>query len=107
MKFLIVIGVDYFCLQKAITFVSMEDFLKVVLILLAVYFGIKWLFRLLLPLLMRYFARKFQQRVFRSFEQQNESVFRQFNSKNKQTTTSSPKKNKKPVGEYIDFEEIE
>lgn len=85
----------------------MEEFLKVVLILLAVYLGVKWLFRLLLPMVMRYFARKIQQRVFRSFEQQNESTFGQFNPKNTQTTRTSHKKTKKPVGEYIDFEEIE
>jgi len=85
----------------------MEDFLKIVLLLLLIYFGIKWLFRLLFPYIMRYFAKKIQQKITRSFQQQQTGFFGEYQKMDATNTQKTSQKSKKPVGEYIDFEEID
>lgn len=84
----------------------MISFLKTVLIILLVYLGLKFLFRLLGPYLMRYVAKKAAQRFERSFGQ---SPFSNDSAQSREVH-DIPKKNKskeKVVGEYIDFEEID
>ncbi|NND62993.1 MAG: DUF4834 domain-containing protein [Flavobacteriaceae bacterium] len=85
------------------------SFLKTVLIILLVYLGVKFLFRLLSPYLIRYITKKASQRFERAFQQgpfgdpkpQNEGAV---------TIDKMPKSDKSDghtVGEYVDFEEIE
>ncbi|MBG26449.1 MULTISPECIES: DUF4834 family protein [Croceibacter] len=87
------------------------EFLKVILIILLVYFGLKFLFRLLGPLLMKYAMKK----MGKKFEEQ----FSQFNSMNKQQAPQekegevvldkvpkNKRKSSKTVGEYVEYEEV-
>ncbi|MEQ3655939.1 MAG: DUF4834 domain-containing protein [Dokdonia sp.] len=83
----------------------MSGFLTTILIILLVYFALRFFGRLLLPFLMRYIAKKATQKMegaFKGFQQQA-------SSSNTARTESEPvsKKSSKVVGEYIDFEEID
>jgi len=89
-------------------------FLKTLLIILLVYYGLKILFKLLKPYLMKYIAKKASQRFEQTFGQ---NPFASKNNKgdneNKEGSVSIdkiPSKNKKSksdVGEYVDYEEID
>lgn len=88
----------------------METFLKTLLIILLVYFGLKIVFRFLAPFIMRYIAKKAGQKMEQAFKSQYG-----FEHSNDRTSSNSNghqklKKNpvsKKPVGEYVDYEEID
>ncbi|MBX2827526.1 MAG: DUF4834 family protein [Flavobacteriaceae bacterium] len=87
----------------------MISFLKTILIILLVYFGLKFLFRLLAPYAMRYLAKKAAQRFENAFEQAPFGTHG--TSPGPQTRSDSnkdiPKSNGKIVGEYVDYEEID
>lgn len=87
----------------------MISFLKTVLIILLVYLGLKIILRLAKPFLLRFLAKKMNQRFESAFGQnpfqpnQNNAGERTHDTK----TSSKNPKSKKVVGEYIDFEEVE
>ncbi|MEX2350385.1 MAG: DUF4834 family protein [Flavobacteriaceae bacterium] len=88
----------------------MTTFIKTVLILLLVYFGLKILFRFLTPYIMRYIAKKAGQKMEQAFKSQY--GFDQTQNKNEGETVIGKKpekssRSKKPVGEYVDYEEID
>ena len=87
---------------------SLSEVLRVVLIILLVYFGLKLIIRWFGPILLRYILRK----VGKKFEQK----FSQFDTsgptKNEGDVSIDKKprntrKSNKEVGEYIDYEEID
>nr|WP_100803737.1 DUF4834 family protein [Ulvibacter sp. MAR_2010_11] len=84
-------------------------FLKTILIILLVYFGLKFLVKLLTPYVMRYIAKKAGQK----FEQAFGNNPFQPPKKEKEgsisidKTPSSKTKSKSTVGEYVDYEEID
>ena len=83
-------------------------FLRTVLIIMLIYYGIKILSRLFAPYLMRYMSKKMQERFGGQFQQQQQPNQRQ---KEGETVIDkipqSPKSSDKKVGEYVDYEEIE
>ncbi|MCW8980915.1 MULTISPECIES: DUF4834 family protein [Altibacter] len=87
----------------------MITFLKTVLIILLVYFGLKFLIRLLTPYIMRYIAKKAGQRFEQAFG--NNPFDAQEKKKDGSITIdkmpSSRNKSKSTVGEYVDYEEID
>ena len=90
----------------------MFEFLKTLLIILWVYYGLKlmarWLFPRVLPWMMKQVFKRAAQSN-QSFGPQNGSPFDSFSdrfSEKKQQNKERPK-SKKVVGEYIDFEEID
>lgn len=86
-------------------------FLKTILILLLIYFGIKFLFRLFKPYLIRYASRKMDERfqsMFRDYSGQNQYQYREKEGKiTIDKIPKQPKKSKNTVGEYIEYEEID
>ncbi|MFD2518825.1 DUF4834 domain-containing protein [Salinimicrobium flavum] len=87
---------------------SFSEVLRVVLIILLIYFGFKLIIRWFGPLILKYFLRKVGQK----FEQK----FNQFDStagkpKEGEVTIEkkpkNPRNSKKDVGDYIDYEEID
>ncbi len=88
---------------------SLPGFLRTILIILLVYYGIKILSRIFAPFLQRYLAKKVQDKFGGQFQQQQ---YRQ-SPKHKEGETiidKVPKRQKtsdKNVGEYVDYEEIE
>lgn len=83
-------------------------FLRTILIILLIYYGIKILSRLFAPYLMRYMSKKMQERFGGQFQQQEQQ---QQNRREGETVIDKmPKRQEasdKKVGEYVDYEEID
>ena len=90
-------------------YASIPGFIRTILIILLIYYGIKVVTRLFAPYLMRYVSKKAGQR----FEQQFGHYQRPPESSAKEgevTIDSTPEKTKPSnnnAGEYVDFEEID
>lgn len=78
--------------------------MKILFILVAIFFVLKLLTRYLGPLLLMYASKK----INKKFNEQFQTAQDYQKTENHQTTVNSKKQNsKKTVGEYIDFEEID
>lgn len=88
---------------------SLTGFLRTILIILLVYYGVKILMRLFAPYFVRYMSKKMQERFGGQFQQQQ----RPDNNRPKDGETVIDKMpeqhqtSNKKVGEYIDYEEID
>ena len=84
---------------------SFTGFFKVLLYFFAFYYLIKFLARLFLPVL----AKKVVEKASQQFQQQQQNNTNQYGNTANQATnpTSDKPREKKKVGEYVDFEEIE
>ncbi|MCK8524370.1 DUF4834 family protein [Aquimarina sp. D1M17] len=85
---------------------SWDGVLKVILIILLIYYGLKVLTRLFGPLLLRYVTKKAGEK----FEQQFNRYQQSYQSTEGDVTIEKKPKQKssnKDVGEYIDYEEID
>lgn len=83
---------------------SVVGFLRTILIIIGIYYAIKFLARLFMPFLMR----KMIQKAEKNFQEQQQFYTNQQQQKsdsNSKTKKQAPATKK--VGEYIDFEEIE
>jgi len=87
---------------------SLMGFLRTILIILLVYYGVKILVRLFAPYFVRYMSNKMQERFGGQFQQQQRNETR---TKEGETVIEKGPRSKKDsndkVGEYVDFEEIE
>ncbi len=87
----------------------MMTFLKTILIVLLVYFALKFLFRLATPYLMRYISKKAGQQ-FEQFFGNGTNMNAQREKEGSITIDKNPSQNyhsSKKVGEYVDYEEVE
>ncbi|MCK7590478.1 DUF4834 family protein [Subsaxibacter sp. CAU 1640] len=88
---------------------SFQGFLRTILIILLVYYGVKILMRLLAPYLVQYMSKKMQER-FGGQYQQPQRPGRNQPEVGETVIDKMPKQQKssdKTVGEYIDYEEID
>jgi hypothetical protein len=86
----------------------MMTFVKTILIILLVYYGLKFSLKLAAPYLMRYISKKASQKFGGAFGQEsyeNSNTEEGNVSIDKMPTSKS--KNKNTVGEYVDFEEVD
>jgi len=84
--------------------------LKTVLIILLVYYGLKILVKWYGPKLFNYAARKTEEKFkerFEEFTQQIPDEEQQFGDFSVSTKKSQKKTSNEPVGEYIEFEELD
>lgn len=79
---------------------SLVGLLKTILIIVVVYYGLKFLAKLFAPVLMNYAAKKMDEKVKEHFQNQHEQ-------QTTQQQEPSKKKSSKQVGEYIDYEELD
>ncbi len=91
-------------------YASATGLVKMILIILLVYFGVKILARLFMPLFLKFVAKKAEQRFGGQFGQfQKDS--RQDNSRKEGEViidkVPKTKSSNKDVGDYVDFEEID
>ena len=92
-----------------IYFASIVSLLKTLLIILLIYFSFKSLARLFAPFLLRFVAKKAEQRFGGNFQSQ-EYRTEKFTKEGETTIDKVPNQkhqHKNEVGEYIDFEEID
>ena len=87
---------------------SFTGFLRTILIILLVFYGVKILMRLFAPYLARYMSKKMEERFGGQFQQQQRQADRPKDGETvidkmpEQRQTSDKK-----LGEYIDYEEID
>ncbi len=92
---------------------SVMGLLKTVLIILLFYFGFKILARLFAPLLLRFVAKKAEQKFgdqFGGFKNQANQKQQQKQKEGETVIDKMPNQNKTSsdkVGEYIDYEEVD
>lgn len=93
-----------FMLQYA----SITGVLRVILIILLIYYGIKILSRIFAPYLMKYVVKKTEERFGGQFGQYQNPKQEQ-NKEGEVTIDKAPKTStsNKKVGEYVDYEEID
>ncbi len=83
---------------------SFTGFLKTIVILVLIYYALKVAFRIFAPMLIQQVVKKAGQ----SFYEQQQNMQQQYQQQQPNNTTNSDRpREKKKVGEYIDFEEIE
>jgi len=88
----------------------MMTFLKTILIVLLVYFGLKFLIRLATPYLMRYISKKAGQQFEQFFGNNANANPQQKQQEGSITIDKNPPTNarsNKKVGEYVEYEEVE
>jgi len=89
---------------------SLVGLVKIILIILLVYFGLKIIFKWFGPIILKYFMKKMGEKAFKNFNQATGFQTKDDSRKSEKTIhkkSSNQKKEKKEVGEYIEYEEIE
>jgi len=90
-------------------YASIPGFVRTILIIVLVWYGVKILSRIFAPLLMRYVSKKAQEKFGQLFGQHQKSP--QKSKKEGETSIDkAPDVNNSPnkdVGEYVDYEEID
>ena len=89
---------------------SVTGFVRTLLIILLIYFGIKIIGRLLTPFLIKYVSKKAEQRFGDQFGQFKNREQREKPVKEGEVTIDKMPKTKasnKDVGDYVDYEEID
>ena len=84
-------------------------FLKTILIILLVYFGLKFLIKLATPYILRYISKKAGQQ-FEQFFGNNANMNTQREDEGNISIDKNPAENQrssKKVGEYVEYEEVE
>lgn len=81
---------------------SVPSFVRTLAIIILCYYLFKFAMRLLAPYLIQKVAKKAEEHIKKQFEQQQQQY--QSPTENRQEV---PKKEKKVVGDYIDYEEVE
>jgi hypothetical protein len=86
----------------------MMTFVKTILIVLLVYYGLKFLIKLAAPYLMRYVSKKASQKFGAAFRQESyDNTNVEEGNVSIDKMPSSKSKSKNTVGEYVDFEEVD
>ncbi len=90
-------------------FASVTGFVRMILIILLIYFGIKILSRLFAPFLIKYVAKKAEQRFGDQFGQFGKQQQEKQKKEGEITIDKIPKTktSNKNVGDYVDYEEID
>ena len=89
---------------------SFTGFLRTILIILLVYYGVKILMKLFAPYVVRYMSNKMQERFGGQFQQPQQKQDRDRPKEGETIIDKIPQQNRttdKKVGEYIDYEEID
>ncbi len=90
---------------------SFQSVLRVILIILLIYFGLKIIIRWFGPMILKYIlkrlGKKFQQQFNQQFNQQPREKTRKAGDVVIEKKPSENRKTNNTTGEYIDFEEID
>ena len=89
---------------------SATGLVRMILIILLIYFGIKIISRLLSPFLIKYVSKKAEQRFGEQFGQFQKRTHKEKPKKEGEVTIDkipNTKTSNKDVGDYVDYEEID
>lgn len=94
--------------ENMLQYASVTGVLKTILIILLIYYGLKILSRLFAPLLVKYVAKKAEERFGGQFGQyQNQTQQKREGEVTIDKAPQNKKTSNKTVGEYVDYEEID
>jgi len=79
---------------------SFTGLIRALIILVLLYYGVRFLMRLLAPVIVQQVVKKAGENIFQQQQQQ-------YNTQRQDTVKDGKPTEKKKVGEYIDYEEIE
>lgn len=88
---------------------SFVGFLRTILIIVLVYYAVKFLSRLFAPYLVRYMSKKMQERFGQQF-QQHQNAQQPRRNEGETVIDKAPQSSRtsnNDVGEYVDYEEVE
>ena len=88
-------------------FASVTGFLRTILIILLIWYGMKVLARIFTPLLMRYVAKKAGKQFGQQFNQHQQPKESKKEGEISIDKMPKQKTSNKDVGEYVDYEEID
>ena len=106
MEIIVFLNKIYLMLQQA----SLYGFVRTILIIVLVWYGLKILTRLFAPLLMRYMSNKVQQKFEGQFGRQQQQNTQQNQKEGETVIDKIPNRNttsNSKVGEYIDYEDVD
>ena len=89
---------------------SVTGLIRMILIILLIYYGVKILSRLFAPLLIKYVAKKAEEKFGAQFGQFQQKSYQENRKKEGEVTIDkmpNTKTSNKDVGEYVDYEEID
>ncbi len=88
-------------------FASLMGFLRTILIILLVYYGLKIISRLLAPFMLKYLTKKAEQRFGGNFNTYREPPKQKEGEVSIDKMPNNGNSSNKEVGEYVDYEEID
>jgi hypothetical protein len=86
---------------------SFNGFLKTIIYLIAFYYIFKILFRIFLPILLKKAVHKAGQNFQQQTRHYQDTQFRSPNDIHVDTSKAAKSREKKKVGEYVDYEELD
>ncbi|WP_372756448.1 DUF4834 family protein [Mariniflexile sp.] len=89
---------------------SVNGLIRTILIILVIYYGLKILSRLFAPILLKYLAKKAEQKFGGQFRQSQQRPQQDPKKREGEVTIDkmpNTKTSNKDVGEYVDYEEID
>jgi hypothetical protein len=86
---------------------SVTGFVRMILILILIYYGVKILSRLFAPFLIKYVAKKAEQKFGGQFQQRQQQETPKKEGEVTIDKIPNAKTTNKDVGEYVDYEEID
>ena len=86
---------------------SVQGFLRTILILILLYYGLKWLGRILFPVLFQKAVRNFEEKVRQEQERSTGSDQMKEGETVIDRRPGPERETNKNVGEYVDYEEID
>ncbi|MDO7171326.1 DUF4834 family protein [Mariniflexile sp. AS56] len=86
---------------------SVTGFIRTILIIILIYYGLKVLSRLFAPLLLKYIAKKAEQKFGGQFQQRPQQQPTKKEGEVSIDKVPNVKTSNKDVGEYVDYEEID
>ncbi|GLB53612.1 hypothetical protein NBRC110019_26530 [Neptunitalea chrysea] len=85
----------------------LAGFLRTIFIIFAIIIVIRYVTKVFMPYILRYLVKKSEDHINRKFNEHNQQSSYNQSSSNAHTTPHNKPTEKKKVGEYIDFEEID
>jgi hypothetical protein len=86
---------------------SVIGFVRTMLIIILIYYGLKVIGRLVFPMVFKRFVGKFEERVRNQQQHQNQQSNEKIGETSIDKKPNATKESNKDVGEYVDYEDVD
>ena len=93
--------------MEFLVFLFLVNFLRTILIIAIIYYGIRLISKYVLPLLVEKGIKNMQEKMQDQYRQQNQRPSKQKGEVTIEHNQTSPRNNETDKGEYVDFEEVD